>query len=165
MKAKMKFVAAFVAATFLVLCFTVPSFTQIVSSGASFVFDTVTGGLKVYKSAQDGGEHIGAAEAEGYQRVLGDFLSSGQKTGDAQIKASAGYVSHMICQGSDAAAVAGTIIIHDSLTETSTAIFTFTVAALDNHVPMVFPINVQAATGIYLGYTTTTDVNCTVFYR
>jgi hypothetical protein len=93
------------------------------------------------------------------------MLSSGQKTADAQILAAAGYVSHMICYGTDAASVAGTIILYDSLTETSTAVFTFTVGALDYHVPITFPINTNFATGIYLGYTTTTDVNCTVFYK
>ncbi len=98
-------------------------------------------------------------------KVRTEMTSSGQKTGDAQIKATPGYVSHMICQGTDAASVAGTIIVYDSLTETGTALFTFTVAALDYHVPMVFPIQTVAATGIYLGYATTSDVNCTVFYQ
>ncbi len=84
---------------------------------------------------------------------------------DAQIKATPGYVSHMICQGTDAAATAGTIILYDSLTETGTALYTFTVAALDYHIPMVLPITANAATGLYLGFTTTADVNCQVFYR
>ena len=121
--------------------------------------------LRITKGTQDGGEHIGATEAEGYQIVRGNLLSSGQKTADAQIKATPGYVSHMTCQGSDAAAVAGTIILHDATTETGTAMFTFTVAALDYHNPMVFPIMADFATGIYLGYTTTSDMACTVFYR
>lgn len=111
------------------------------------------------------GESNCALDSPGsYLMVRTVLTSSGQKTGDAQIKAAAGYVSHMICQGTDAAATAGTIIIHDALTETGTALFTFTVAALDYHTPMVFPIQVNAATGIYLGYTTTGDVNCTVYY-
>ena len=116
-------------------------------------------------NVQAGGEHIGVTEAEGYQIVRGNLLSSGQKTADAQIKASPGYVSHMTCQGSDAAAVAGTIILYDATTETGTAVFTFTVAALDYHNPVVFPIMVDFASGIYLGYTTTSDMACTVFYR
>ncbi len=102
---------------------------------------------------------------DSYIMVRTVLSSSGIKTADAQIKASAGYVSHMICQGVDAAATAGTIIIHDALTETGTALFTFTVAALDYHNPMVFPIQTNAATGIYLGYTTTGDVSCTVYYQ
>jgi hypothetical protein len=106
-----------------------------------------------------------ADSPDSYIIVRRDLLSSGQKTADAQIKATPGYVGHMICQGTDNAAVAGTIIVYDSLTETGTALFTFTVAALDYHVPMTFEINTAAATGIYLGYNTTTDVNCTVFYR
>lgn len=100
-----------------------------------------------------------------YIMVRTVLLSSGIKTADAQIKASAGYVSHMICQGVDAAATAGTIILHDALTETGTAVFTFTVAALDYHTPMVFPIQTNFATGIYLGYTTTGDISCTVYYQ
>ena len=100
-----------------------------------------------------------------YIMVRTVLSSSGQKTADAQIKATAGYVSHMICQGSDAAATAGTIILHDETTETGTAVFTFTVAALDYHTPMVFPIQANFATGIYLGFTTTADMACTVFYQ
>lgn len=103
---------------------------------------------------------------DSYIMVRTDLLSSGKKTADAQIKASAGYAGNMICIGDSSAAAGGTIIVYDSLTETGTALFTLDiVASADYHVPMVLPIYTSAATGIYLGYTTVSDVACTVFYR
>lgn len=112
-----------------------------------------------------GDSHCEGDDPDSYLRVRTHVTSSGQKTADAQIKASAGWVSHMICQGTDAAAVAGTIIVYDNTAESGTALFTFTVSALDYHNPIVFPIMTPAATGIYLGYNGPTDMNCTVFYK
>jgi hypothetical protein len=127
--------------------------------------DTANNTLVSLGTCLSGESNCIADSPSSYIMVRNVMLSSGQKTADAQIKASAGYVSHMTCIGTDAAAVAGTIIIYDNTAESGTALFTFTVAALDYHTPMVFPIQVNAATGIYLGYTTTSDVNCTVFYQ
>jgi hypothetical protein len=95
-----------------------------------------------------------------------DLLSSGKKTADAQIKASAGFAGTLVCIGDASAAAGGTIIIYDSLTETGTALFTLDIVATsDYHLPMVIPLNHAAATGIYMGYTTVTDVACHLSYR
>lgn len=175
MKPWMKYLVAIVGAPVIVFAFAVVAMSvtveQVGIGGKQvYSYDTVTGFARMQVVIDDilvlgGGEHVGATEAEGYQRVRGDFLTSGEKTADAQIKAAAGYVERMICAGTDAAAVAGTIILYDSLSETGTVIYTLRLAALDYHVPMVLPIQYHAATGIYLGYTTTTDINCEVFYR
>lgn len=134
------------------------------TTSGGFLFDSA-GNLVTTKGTQDGGEHIGATEAEGYQQVRGNFLSGGKKTADAQIKASAGHVSHMVCAGTDATATAGTIILYDSLTETGTAVYTLDVLAVAYTTPFTIPIMVDFATGIYLGFTTTADMSCHPFYR
>lgn len=93
------------------------------------------------------------------------FLSSGTKTADAQIKASPGFVHTVTCYGTDNAAVAGTIILYDNTAESGTVLWSWTIGALDYHIPFTVHLDATAATGLYLGYTTTTDVNCTVSYR
>jgi hypothetical protein len=65
----------------------------------------------------------------------------------------------------DAAATAGTIIVYDSLTETGTVLQQFDVQAFAYVYPIVLPIMAVASTGIYLGFTTTADMACTVFYK
>jgi hypothetical protein len=65
----------------------------------------------------------------------------------------------------DATATAGTIIVYDSLTETGTVLQQFDVLAISYIYPVVLPIQAVAATGIYLGFTTTADMACTVFYK
>lgn len=142
-----------------------PTFVE--GSAGYFSFD-LAGNVRFTLGTQLSGEDIaatGGGSASGVTVVEHRYLTSGPYTADQQIKASAGYVSHLSCQGSDAAAVAGTIILYDSLTETSTAKFTFTVAALDYHNWQILPVQSAFGTGIYLGYTTTTDVACTVHYR
>ena len=117
-------------------------------------------------NVQAGGEHIGATEAEGYQIVRGNVQPSGPYTTDTQIKGSPGYVSHLACQGLDLSATAGTIILHDALTETGTEMLKFTVVSTaDYHNWQIIPVMADFATGIYLGFTTTADVACTVFKR
>lgn len=107
----------------------------------------------------------GEDQTNGVMKVEQQFSSSGIETADVQIKASAGYVDSITCYGTDNAAVAGTIILYDNTAESGTIIWSWTVAALDYHIPFTVPLHVTAATGLYLGYTTTTDVNCTVVYR
>lgn len=106
------------------------------------------------------------ANASGVTVVESRYLSSGTKAADAQIKASAGYVQKLVCIGTDAAATVGTIKLFDNTAESGTEVFSWTTVAVAlNTQPLVFPIEVAFATGIYLGYTTIADIQCTVFYR
>lgn len=98
-------------------------------------------------------------------RVEGQFSYSGNKTADVQIKASAGYVHNLVCIGTDAAATAGTIILYDNTAESGTIVMSWAVQAAAYAQPVVFPLDVVMTTGIYLGFTTTADVTCTVSYR
>lgn len=98
-------------------------------------------------------------------RVEGQFSYSGNKTADTQVKASAGYVHNLVCIGTDAAATAGTIILYDNTAESGTVVMSWAVQAAAYAQPVVFPLDVVMTTGIYLGFTTTADVTCTVSYR
>jgi len=96
-------------------------------------------------------------------KVEGRF-SGIHKTADFQVKASAGFVHTITFACVDAAPTAGTIILYDSLTETGTILYseTFTTTAFRGY---TVTLDVAAATGLYLGFTTTADVGVTVSYR
>jgi hypothetical protein len=85
-------------------------------------------------------------------------------TSDTQVKSGPGVLHTITFSCNDAAPTAGSIIIYDSLTESGTQIFNHTFTTT----PFVpFSINLDAAfvTGLYVGFTTTNDVNVTVTYR
>jgi hypothetical protein len=98
-------------------------------------------------------------------RVEGQFSYNGYKAADTQIKASAGYVHTVTCAGTDAAATAGTIILYDNTAESGTKIWQLDVAAVAMNTPFTVTLDAVATTGLYLGFTTTADVACTVSYR
>ena len=85
-------------------------------------------------------------------------------TADTQIKAGAGFLHALTFSCNDAAPTAGSIIVYDSLTETGTQIFnhTFTTTPF---VPFTVIIDGSFGTGLYVGFTTTNDVNVTVSSR
>lgn len=98
-------------------------------------------------------------------RVEGQFSYNSYKAADTQIKASAGFVHTVVCAGTDAAATAGTIILYDNTAESGTKIWQLDVAAVAMNTPFTVVLDAVAATGLYLGFTTTADVACTVTYR
>ena len=83
---------------------------------------------------------------------------------DGQVKGAAGFLHTLTFSCNDAAPTAGSIIVFDSLTETGTQIFnhTFTTTPF---VPFSVTIDASFSTGLYVGFTTTADVNVTVSYR
>lgn len=99
-------------------------------------------------------------------RVEGQYSYKGYLTSDTQIKASAGLVNTITCQGTDATATAGTIILYDNTAESGTKIWQWDVQAVAVTSPVTIPnLGAVATTGLYLGFTTTADVACTVTYR
>lgn len=98
-------------------------------------------------------------------RVEQQFSGSNNKTADTQVKASAGFVHVLECIGTDAVATAGTIILYDNTAESGTIIRSWAVTAIAIPMPVLFSINQVATTGLYLGFTTTVDVTCSVSYR
>lgn len=93
------------------------------------------------------------------------FTYEGNITADKQIKASPGFLHQLVCIGTDAVATAGTIILYDDTAETGRIIFPWAVQAVAYTQPVVIPFNVMTGVGLYLGFTTTTDITCTVSYR
>lgn len=83
---------------------------------------------------------------------------------DTQVKAGAGFLHTLTFSQNDAAPTAGSIIVYDSLTETGTQIFnhTFTTTPF---APFTVTIDASFSTGLFIGFTTTADVNVTVSYR
>lgn len=85
-------------------------------------------------------------------------------TGDALVKTGTGVLHSLTFSCNDAAPTAGSIIVYDKTTEASPIIYseTFDTTAFRGHSVI---LDVAFATGLYVGFTTTADVNVTVAYR
>lgn len=101
--------------------------------------------------------------------VVNDVLKVEQRfapinvSADTLVKSGPGQLHLMTCS-SDATATAGSIILYDNTAESGTVLHTFTVAAA-YYQPFTIWFDVAFSIGLYVGYTTTADVNCTVSYR
>jgi hypothetical protein len=100
----------------------------------------------------------------GVLKVEERFSYKSVVTADVQVKGSAGFLHTVTISCNDAAPSAGSLIIYDSLTEAGTQVFnhTFTTTPF---VPTTIILNYIMATGIYLGFATTADVNVSCSYR
>lgn len=83
---------------------------------------------------------------------------------DALIKSGAGFVHSLTFSCNDAAPTAGSIIVYDNTAESGTIIYseTFTTTAFRGYSVI---LDQTFATGLYVGFTTTADVNVNVSYR
>lgn len=84
-------------------------------------------------------------------------------TADGQVRAVAGKLHTISIAPTTATPTAGLITVYDSLTETGTAIFSEWVFATTPGHTIVLDCDVKI--GIYVGYTTVTDVSVTVTHR
>lgn len=84
-------------------------------------------------------------------------------TADVLVKSGSGFL-HTITCSSDTAATAGTIIVYDNTAESGMILWTWTISAVE-YQPRTLIFDGTFATGLYVGYTTTADVTCTVSYR
>lgn len=84
-------------------------------------------------------------------------------TADTQVKATPGFLHNIVITCNDAAPTAGSLIVYDNTAESGTQVFnhTFTTTPFT---PVTVPINCEMETGIYVGFTTTADVNVTLSY-
>lgn len=92
------------------------------------------------------------------------YTPSGVLTGDTQVKASAGFIHTVTISCNDAAPTAGSIIIYNNTAESGTQVFnhTFTTTPF---APFTITLDMVMSLGIYVGFTTTADVNVSVSYR
>jgi hypothetical protein len=83
---------------------------------------------------------------------------------DTMVKSGAGFLHAVTFTCNDAAPTAGSIIIFDNTAESGTEILnhTFTTTPF---APLTVVLNVSFSTGLYVGFTTTNDVNVTISYR
>jgi hypothetical protein len=83
---------------------------------------------------------------------------------DTLIKTGSGVLHTVTLSCNDAAPTAGSIIIYDNTAESGTVLFnhTFTTTPF---VPTTLVLDVAFATGLYVGFTTTADVNATISWR
>lgn len=98
------------------------------------------------------------------QKVEQRFTSSGVLAADALVKTGAGFIHTVTFSCNDAAPTAGSVIIYDNTAESGTQIFnhTFTTTPFT---PCTIILDHTFATGLYVGFTTTADVNVVVTYR
>lgn len=84
---------------------------------------------------------------------------------DQLYKSGPGYVKNISCF-SDAAATAGTIMLYDNTAAGSgNVLWSFDVQAIGYPTPFVVPLEVPFVTGLFLDFTTTNDMFCTMSYR
>lgn len=120
-------------------------------------------------------ESVGASEVTLGSQIAGEDLTNDvQKveqrfsllncTADTLVKSSAGFLHTLTFAQTDAAPTAGTIIIYDNTAESGTILQTvnFTTTVFN---PFTLTYDGSFATGLYIGFTTTADVNVTVSYR
>jgi hypothetical protein len=120
-------------------------------------------GVIPFFAASDGVREL-AVTSDNPFPTYSPFTSSGVFAADTQVKAGAGFIHTVTFSCDDAAPTAGSIIIYDSLTETGTEIYneTFTTTPFRGY---SVTLDVEVSTGIYVGFTTTADVNVVVSYR
>ena len=85
-------------------------------------------------------------------------------TSDTLVYTGKGVLHTLTFSCNDAAPTAGSIIVYDNTSETGTILFseTFTTTAFRAY---TVTLDRKFNTGIYVGFTTTADVNCVVTYK
>lgn len=86
-------------------------------------------------------------------------------TTDTLVKTGAGFIHRIVCWGSDAAATAGDIAVRDATSAGAGTIILDRLIPAAALTPANDELNVPFTTGLYIDYTTTADVTCTVSYR
>jgi len=94
---------------------------------------------------------------------MNQFFNYSLKAADALVKTGSGVLHSVTFTCNDAAPTAGSVIIYDNTLETGTQILnhTFTTTPF---APCTVVLDVAFNTGLYIGFTTTNDVNVTLAY-
>lgn len=121
--------------------------------------DTTTNSKKVTQATLLAGEDLTNNVMKTEQRFSYSLVTS-----DTAVKSGSGFLHTLTFSCNDAAPTAGSVIVYDNTAESGTQIFnhTFTTTPF---APFSVTIDASFTTGLYVGFTTTNDVNCTVSYR
>lgn len=122
-------------------------------------FSTVTNLLQTSLGTLLAGEDLTNDVIKTEQRYSYQLVAA-----DTLVKTGAGFLHTITFSCNDAAPTAGSVIVFDNTAESGTQIFnhTFTTTPFD---PCTVIIDASFSTGLYIGFTTTNDVNVTVSYR
>jgi hypothetical protein len=117
------------------------------------------GNLKTNSATLSAGEDLPNNVTKVEQRYNGTVV-----TADTLLKTGAGFLHALTFSCNDAAPTAGSIIVYDNTAESGTQKFnhTFTITPF---VPFTVILDVTFDTGLYVGFTTTNDVNVTPSFR
>lgn len=118
-----------------------------------------TGNAKVTQATLLAGEDLSNDLIKVEQR-----FSFANVTADTAVKSGAGFLHTVTIMPTDAVATAGTIILYNNTAESGTIIGTIYLPAAWT-VPVTLTFDLLFTTGLYVGFTTTNDVNVTVSYR
>lgn len=97
-------------------------------------------------------------------RVEGQFSRQSDVTSDTLVKTGSGLLHTLTC-ASDAAATAGTLAVRDSTTAGAGTIMQQLEFVASYFPPVTLTFDYAFTTGLYLDFTTTADVHCSVSYR
>lgn len=132
---------------------------------ANAVSGDLAGNIRTTNGTCSAGESLcDATDSTSYVRVRQKYTSSAVVVVDTQVKASDGFLHCITISQNDAAPTAGTIIVYDNTAESGTQVFNWTLTTAV-FVPFQICPDVVMATGIYIGFTTTGDVNVSVSYQ
>lgn len=122
-------------------------------------YDSVNGAVKSTLATKIAGEDLTNDVIKAEQRYIGTVVAA-----DTLVKTGAGFLHTLTFSCNDAAPTAGSIIVYDNTAESGTQIFnhTFTTTPF---MPFSVTLDVTFSTGLYIGFTTTNDVNVTPSYR
>lgn len=122
---------------------------------------------KVTKATTDAGEDVlnDVQKVEERWMTMPSGGSTPKISADQLYKSGVGVVRSLSCF-SDAAATAGTIAVLDSTSAgAGTKIYEFDVLAVAYTTPFTVDLGVPFSVGLYLDFTTTADMQCTLRYR
>lgn len=137
------------------------SSAQVYSSGDMFVLQgDINGNAKVTLATTIAGEDL----TNDVHKVEQRFTALAM-TGDTLVKSGAGFIHTITFLPNDAAPTAGSIILSDNTAESGTQILNWSGITTTWFVPFTITLDATFTNGLYVGFTTTADVNVTVTYR
>lgn len=123
------------------------------------VTDTVNNWLSVSLATAIAGEDLTNDVLKTEQRFSGSVV-----TADTLVKSGAGFLHTLTFSCNDAVPTAGSIIVYDNTAESGTILYSETFDTTPFRGFSVI-LDVAFSTGLYIGFTTTADINVTPSYR